>query len=142
MVTQSTLGFGSKISYSSNAGATWVPVAQSEDLNSPEVETGKVKITNNDSPNTSQEYAPGILDPSGIDFQWIYTAAQQAALYTLQTARTVVLWKEIFPDGSGWTWSGWITKIHDETKVENEAIKGHISNQPTTIPTFVATGLS
>lgn len=134
--TQSTLGFGSSI-FKSADGTTFTKIAQSKDLNSPESEVAKVKITNNDSPNNSQEYTPGLTEPGDMEFEWVYTPAQQAALYAHWAARDTLSWREIFPDGSGWVFKGFLTKITNESKTENEAIAGKVSIALTTAAKFM-----
>jgi len=139
MSSDATLGFGSQIYKKNGSDADFVKIAQSKDLNSPESEIAKVKITNNDSPNNSQEYVPGLIDPGSLEFEWIYTKAQQAILYADWAARVAISWKEVFPDGSGWTFTGFLTKISNETKTEDEAIMGKVSITLTTAAVFAAT---
>jgi hypothetical protein len=135
-----TLGFGSIISVATTFAGTYAVVAQSRDLNSPESEVAKVKITNNSSPSNSQEYAAGLIDPGDVEFEWVYSKTQQATLYGYWSATpsTTLFWKEIFPDGSGYTFTGFITKISLETKTENEAITGKVSIALTTSAIFNA----
>jgi hypothetical protein len=67
MSTDFTLGFGSQI-YVSTDGDTYTLIAQSKDINSPSSEVGTVNITNNSSPNFSEEVAAGLYKPGTIDF--------------------------------------------------------------------------
>jgi hypothetical protein len=136
-----TIGFGS-ILKSSPDGTTYAEMAQTVDLDSPETEVGKVKITNNDSPNNSQEYRPGIQDPQAADYKVVYKSATFATLETARLAGTILYWKEIFPDGSGLTWQGYVVKNKITGKTENEALMGEFTVQPITVPTYQASGLS
>jgi hypothetical protein len=143
MSTDFTLGFGSQI-YVSTDGDTYTLIAQSKDLNSPSSEVGTVNITNNSSPNFSEEVAAGLYKPGTIDFEWIYTPTQQATLYGYWNSAPsqTLFFKEIFTDASGWTFSGFLTKIENETKTENEAIMGKVSVQLTVKAVYVSTGLT
>ena len=129
-----TSGFGSSIlmattTYSGGAFTvgTYVKVAQSKDLKSPEPEVGDIKITNNDSPNNSKEYRPGMIEPGETEFDWIYFPSQQATLYATLGDGNIYGWKEVFPDGSNCVWLGYIKKIGIETKTEDEAITGKVT---------------
>ena len=95
--TNATSGFGSQIYVSPN-GSTWTMVGQGKDLKSPEPDLAKVKVTNNSSPNRSQEYIPGIFDPGDLEFELVYESSVQTILAGYFAAATIVQWKEIFPD--------------------------------------------
>jgi hypothetical protein len=141
MSSTAILGFGSEL-YTSPDGTTWTLVGQTVDLNSPASELAKVKITNNSSPNTSQEYTTGIFEPGDMDFEIVYSSAIQEPLYTLFAGRTIQFWKEIFPDTSGWTYKAFISKLENEGKTENEAIHAKVSLALTTVAVYVNGGLS
>ncbi len=129
-MSNATLGFGSQIYKKASGDTDFVKIAQSKDLKSPESEVAKVKITNNDSPTSpgpSQEYIPGMIDPGDMEFDWVYVKAQQKILYAHWAGRDIVQFKEVFPDGSGYTFGGFITKVTNESKTEDEAISGKVS---------------
>jgi hypothetical protein len=139
-----TPGFGSTISYAATTvsggvytvSGTYAKIAQSIDLASPEIEIGDIKLTNNDSPNQSHEYAPGLLEPGEIQFEWIYTPAEQATIYGITGDGNVYSFKETFSDGSNFIWLGWIKKIGVETKTEDNANKGKVTIRCKSKPAF------
>jgi hypothetical protein len=139
-----TQGYGSSISYAAttysagvySVSGSYTKIAQSMDLQSPEDEVGDIKITNNDSPNNSQEYRPGMLDPGEMDFELIYTPAEHLTLHTICGDGNVYAFKEIFADGSNFVWFGWVKKIGVETKTENEAVKSKVTIRTATKPVF------
>lgn len=116
-----TLGFGSTIT------CDGTPVAQTIDLPFPEPETGDAKITNNDSPDFTHEYIPGLIEPGVFEFEVIYKKDQYAGLAAKQAARTIHDWVEEFPDGSGWGFPGYVKKVTGEAPTEDEPIKGTIT---------------
>lgn len=138
MSTTATLGFASKL-FASADGTTYTAIAQTLDLKSPEPDTAKVKITNNDSPGNTQEYVAGLIDPGDSEFETIATPAQMAILYGYFTSRANMYWKETYPDGSGWKWIGFVSKIGEETKTENEAIHAKVSIANTGVALFMST---
>jgi hypothetical protein len=138
MSSDATLGFGSQIYQGLSADSIANKIAQSIDLKSPESEIPKVKITNNDSPANSHEYIPGLTEPGETEFEWVYTKTQQASLFALHDARTHCHFKEVFPDGSGWKFEGWISKVPVTTKTEDEAIHGTVTIILTSRALFMA----
>ena len=130
-MSNAVLGFGTKLNRGTSAAGPFTSMAQSVDVKSPEPEVAKVKVTNNDSPNNSQEYIPGLFDPGDLELEVIYTPTVQAQWYADFAARSVQWYTVVFPDGSGWKFPGFVQKFGDETKTENEAIKAKVTVKPT-----------
>lgn len=138
--TDATLGYGSQLYYRATGGSgTWTKFAQTVDLKGPEPEVGDVKITNNDSPNNTHEYKPGMLEPGTQDFDIVYDKTQCATLYALLGNGTLYDFAEVYPDSAGWTYTGYVKKFATETKTEDEAIKNTVTLKLTTKPVFSAT---
>ncbi|MCG3181195.1 MAG: hypothetical protein BIFFINMI_03570 [Phycisphaerae bacterium] len=117
--TPAVLGFGSKV-YVSTDGETYTQVFYTKDVKSPDAELGMVNITNNDSPNMSEEQAPGIFKAGSYELEGVYTSDGFDTLWGYFTNRTLVYVIELFTDGSGYEFQGWVTKPEVETKTENE----------------------
>jgi hypothetical protein len=137
MSTDATVGYGSTIGYGTD-GTTYTSVAQTVDLAGPEPEIGDVGITNNDSPDNTKEYMPGMIEPGEIEYDVVYKKDVCNTLYTMFGDGTTYYWKETFPDGSTWTFKGYLKKFGTETKTEDEAIKNTISIKLTNKPVFTA----
>lgn len=134
--SDATVGFGSIIK------CDGTKVAQSVDLPMPEPETGDVKFTNNDSPDNTHEYMPGLIEPGEFEFDVVYAADGYNSIYAKQMARTTHNWSEVFPDGSGWTFRGYVKKCTGEAPTEDEAIKGTFTIKVTGKPVHLASGAS
>ncbi len=139
MPTNSTLGYASQLYHAPTGTTTWVKFAASIDLKGPEPEVGDVKITNNDSPGNTHEYKPGMIEPGTQEFDVIYNKTQAAAIYATFGDGNIYDYAEVYPDGAGWTFSGYLKKFGTETKTEDEAIKNQITLKLTTKPVFSAT---
>lgn len=139
------LGFGSKLYRSATGTGTYTLIAQTKDLKTPETEVPAIKITNNSSPNNSQEYTPAnIREPGEIEYEAVYFATGFQTLWTDHTSipATVAYYQEVFTDGSGQLFQAWPMKVGVETKTENEANIAKFTLKLTTFPTYQASGLS
>lgn len=137
MASLYTVGFGSAIYYSAD-GTTYTKIAQSRDLKGPNPEVGDIKLTNNDSPNNTKEYAPGMIEPGEIDFELVYDKAQAATLYAMFGDGLIHFWREVYADGSKWEFKGYIKKFGTETKTEDEANTTTVTIKLTNKPVFTA----
>ncbi len=138
MPTDSTLGFGSILAYSS-AGTTYTAIAQTVDLSGPEPEIGDVKITNNDSPNRTHEYHPGgLIEPGEMDFQVVYKKSVCATLYAMFGDEINYFWRETYPDGSKWDFKGYLKKFGTEAPTEDDKMTNTMTLKLTNKPVFTA----
>jgi hypothetical protein len=138
-----TVGYGSKIymaTITMPAGTigTYTAIAQTKDLKGPEPEVGDIKITNNDSPNNTKEYAPGMIEPGEMSFEMVYTKTQATTLFAAFGDGNTYSFKELYVDGSTTIFPGFIKKIGIETKTEDEANMAHITIKLTGKPVFTA----
>jgi hypothetical protein len=145
MGTDATLGYGSQLysrpisgSGSGSGASTWTKFAATIDLKGPEPEIGDVKITNNDSPNRSHEYKAGggLIEPGSQDFECVYNKTEQARIYAMFGDGNDYEFAEVYPDGAGWTYTGYLKKPGVETKTEDEAIHSTLTIKLTTKPQF------
>jgi hypothetical protein len=131
------LGFGSAISYALLTAGTYntpsgayTLVAQTLDLMTPKPETPKIKVTNNQSPNNSHEYAAGgLTEPGDTEFDVIFVKSEHLTLLQMQGNGIIYSWKETFLDGTNYTWPGFVASASVETKTEDEANKGKLKIQ-------------
>ena len=79
MPTTYTVGYGSQIYYGTRGGTPATKVAQTRDIKGPSPEVGDVKLTNNDSPNNTKEYGPGMLEPGEVDWECLDQTIYQRA---------------------------------------------------------------
>jgi len=124
-----TVGYGSTLSWSTTIGGSYTPVAQTRDLSSPEATIGKINLTNNDSPNNTKEYKPGMIDPGESDFKVVYKKDQYAVLYAKFGDGIIYYWKEVFPDGSNIIWPGYLSKCKVTGETEDKELIGEMAIQ-------------
>lgn len=136
-MSTATVGYGSTLAFSL-LGTTYTDIAQTVDLTGPEPEVGEVGITNNDSPDNTKEYIPGMIEPGEIEFEVVYTKTQAAALYALFGDGNVYFWRETYPDGSKWEFKGFLNAFGTEAPTEDEAIRNTVGIKVTNKPTFTA----
>jgi hypothetical protein len=89
------LGKGTKIFVADADGTTFHAIAQPMEVPMPKRMAKKVKVTNQDSPNRSEEYIPGLSDQDSLkaEYLWSEAAEKQAnALY-----RKVRNWRIVYP---------------------------------------------
>jgi hypothetical protein len=134
-----TPGYGSTLAYAVITGGSpgaYNHIGQSVDLGGPSPEVGDIKVTNNDSPNNTHEYGPGMIEPGVIEFELVYESTVLEALYALFGNGIIYSFQETFPDNSYWTFTGYFKKFGTETKTEDDAIKNKISIKVTGKPVF------
>lgn len=133
-----TVGYGSILAWSATEGGTYAAIAQTRDLPGPEPEVGDVNITNNDSPDNTKEYIPGMIEPGELDFELVYKKAVCATLYGMFGNQVVYWWKETFLDGSTWKFPGYLKKFGTETETEDKEIQNNVTIKLTGKPVFAA----
>ena len=137
--TNATLGYGSQLYCAPTGTTTWTKFAASRDLKGPEPEVGDVKITNNDSPANTHEYLPGMIEPGTQELDVVYNKTQCAAVYGKFGDGNKYDFAEVYPDGAGWTYTGYFKKFGTEGKTEDGEITNTITLKITTKPVFSAT---
>jgi hypothetical protein len=138
MASDATVGYGSVLSTSATQGGTYTDIAQTVDLTGPEPEVGEINITNNDSPDNTKEYLPGMIEPGEMSFEVIYSSAQAEDLYTMFGDGLVHWFKETYPDGGSWTFPGFLNAFGSEAPTEDEAIRNTVGIKLTGKPVFAA----
>lgn len=117
MTTEAALGYGTLLQRWS--GAAWVTTAEQVNVNGPSLSSDDVEVTNHDSPNSTKEYIPALLDTGEISFDgnFIPSNASQQQLLADQVARTVSDWRIVLPDAvllanrTKWTFEGYIKTL-------------------------------
>ena len=110
------IGHGKHIAHSAD-GVTYSDVAGTIEVNLPERELGAAEITNDDSPDFTKEYMPGMYEPGTVSFTYRYNKTGFAALEAIYQLATVAatrgsatkFWKVTLPDGSESTFKGFLT---------------------------------
>ena len=137
MSSDATPGYGAQLGYSTT-GSDYTNIAQTVDLTGPEPEVGEVGITNNDSPDNTKEYMPGMIEPGTQEFELIYKKSVCNTLYGMFGNGITYFWKLEYPDGSSWTFKGFLKSFGTEAPTEDEAMKNTIGIKLTNKPTFQA----
>jgi len=135
--SSATMAYGSVIAYS-ETDSSYDPIAQSKDLAGPAPEVGDVNITNNDSPDNTKEYHPGMIEPGELEFQLVYKKDVCAELYGLLGDETVYYWQETWPDGSTWKFKGYIKSFGTEGETEDGMLENSCTIKLTNKPVFAA----
>ena len=138
------VAYGSIISYatftnmSSGTVGTYNKVAQSVDLDSPLPEVGDINLTNNDSPNNTKEYFPGMVEPGDLDFDVVFFASAHVPILNMVGNQIIYSWKETFTDGTTCVFPGYVKSAGVTGKTENEALKGKIKVKLTGAAVYTA----
>ena len=122
--TNATVGYNSQLFVAPITGTTigtYTKIAQTRDISTPEEEIGDIDVTNNDSPDNTKEYRPGMIDPGSIDFEAVYESTQWLAICDMFGDGAVYAWKEVLADGMTALFKGWVSKRSIDTKTDNEA---------------------
>lgn len=143
MGTPSTysVGYGSKIEFATDTNGTpgtYTKIGQTKDIKGPDSEVGDVKVTNNDSPDNTKEYGPGMIEPGVIGWDLVYEKTDFATLYALFGDGNKYFWRETFADGSTMVAPGYLKKLPIVTKTEDEANMVSVEVKLTGKPVFTA----
>jgi len=139
--TKYTVGYGSKVYYATNTAGTpgsYTVIGQTLDIKGPDSEVGDIKLTNNDSPYNTKEYAPGMVEPGTIGWEMVFDDTIHATLYALFGNQTLYFWKEVFTDGSTMVAPGYLKKLPITTKTEDEADMVSVEVKLTGLAVFTA----
>jgi hypothetical protein len=139
--TPAVKAFGSILYYApivSGAPGTWVEIAYTEDLKTPDIEVGDIKITNNQSPNNTHEYMPGLIEGGTVEYDIVYTSSVAGTLYGLLDAATTYAWQEVYPDGAAMVWFGYVKGFGIEGKTEDGDLKNKMKVKVCSKPTFTS----
>lgn len=138
MSSNATKAYGASLSYAPVFGSSYyVPIAQTVDLGGPQPEVGEIKITNNDSPNNTQEYIPGLIEPGDYEFQIIYEKNACSTIYSLMDAETIYEWRVTFPDGAKWEFDGFVKGFGTEGQTDDGVLTTTMSIKVTGKPVFM-----
>lgn len=88
-----TIGYGDTLEWSTDAGLTWTAVEELKTCDLPTSSVEKQARTHMSSPNRTKEYTPGLIDINDVAFTINYNATDYAALFSLEQAGTVALWR-------------------------------------------------
>jgi len=99
----STIGYGDTLEWSTDAGATWTAVSELKTCDLPTHSVEKIERTHMGSPNRTKEYTPGLRDSGDLSFTFNFNSADYDALYSLEVAGTVVMWKHTLSTNDGET---------------------------------------
>jgi len=127
---EAIIGFGKQIAYCDTVNGTYIKVAGSQDITTPERELGKAETTNDDSEDFTKDYQPALYEPGTASFKYVYGATQYAALDAVFLLATVAatrpqatkFWKVTLPDGATKTFKGFLTKHSDPLEMEGTVI--------------------
>ena len=135
MGSDATPGYGAQLGYGTD-GNSYTSILQTVDLGGPEPEVGAVGITNNDSPDNTKEYMPGMVEPGEMEFEVVYKKSVCAAVYALHGDGVTYFWKLTYPDGSHWTFKGFVTTFGTEAPTEEGAMKNTVGIKLTNKPVY------
>jgi hypothetical protein len=99
----STIGYSDKLEWSTDNGLTWTAVAELKTAGLPTHTVEKVDRTHMGSPDRTKEYTPGLRDTNDVSFTFNFNSTDYEALYALEVAGTVVMWKHTLAPEEGTT---------------------------------------
>ena len=117
------IGFGTALSYSTDGGTTYVPLAGIKSITPPKKKIGDVPIETMDSAtvngNPATDFIPGWVDVGEVDAKIVFNKTTYSTLTGLVgTAGTH--FKIIKSDGSGYAFVGYINELGDPTPLKTE----------------------
>lgn len=134
---ESTLGYGTKFSYSEDGGSTYTEIANVQKIKPPDEEVNDVKKTGLNSPDRTHEYKPGLIEPGLVEITLYFKASVTDTLYGLRL-REDLTFRITYPDGnstgSKLDFDGYMKGIkNDEIEAEGDVMQTF---------TFKVTGLA
>jgi hypothetical protein len=122
-----TIGYGGVLEYATVGGSNWAALAQTKEIDVPDIKVKAVDKTNNDSPNATMERFPGLIDPGQAKVTLVYKKSVYVTLLTL--LRVVKDWRITFSDATSTaTFTGFIVNLArksplDETEMLDVTIE-------------------
>lgn len=92
---QAVVGYAEEGGDGTEEGA-YTAVAEILSFTSPKAERGKVKTTNNETPDDTHEYIPGYSEPGDTEMECHMTDADFCTLDGFRQAGTILSWKTIY----------------------------------------------
>ncbi|WP_320178122.1 phage tail tube protein [Roseovarius pacificus] len=89
----STIGYGDELEWSTDGGDTWTEVKELVTCDVPTHSVDKHERTHMKSPGRTKEYTPGLRDVNDVSFSFNFSSVDYEALFTLETAGTVAMWR-------------------------------------------------
>lgn len=106
--TQAAIGYGSLFAVSTDNGATYVDLAEVNEITPPSSTFDMVDATHMQSPNSDREFIIGLNDPGEASFEMNFVPGSAADLkiQSIKAARARIKCRITFPNGVTWTFSG------------------------------------
>ncbi|HQY88825.1 MAG TPA: hypothetical protein PK402_09210 [Tepidisphaeraceae bacterium] len=142
MSDQPQINHGKQLSFCDTVDGEYTHVAKTQDWNLPDSELGASEFTNDDSPNFTKQYQPGMYEPGTVEGTYVYTddafeimqelferGKDEANRAADAETPVTVFWKAELPSGAVASWQGFVTKNglpmdgQDETTVSEFAIQ-------------------
>ncbi|MBV8781387.1 MAG: hypothetical protein JO353_08320 [Phycisphaerae bacterium] len=133
--TGAIIGAGSSLAYSATSGGSYSALSELIKIGFPKSSVAKIKATNMQSLNLTSEYIAGFKDTAELSFEANYLKADMTTYQT--QLRVQQWWKITLPDGSTFTFPGFLAEIDGDTEAEAKiTVKGKL--QVTGAITWVA----
>jgi hypothetical protein len=111
MASNGNTGFGLKLYYGTTAGTAGTAFAQIQDVSGPTESVNDVELTNNDSPDSCEEYIPGLTNGGEVSFDLVFNGSNHPqAIRGVSKVFTLVIPKSIATatQDTQVSWSGYV----------------------------------
>lgn len=109
-MSNAVISVGTKF-YKKTASLTYTPIAEITAIDGPSVSRDTIDVTSLDSTGGYKEYVPGFRDSGEISLTMNFTSNTYEIMLEDFENDNLVNYKIETPDGSTWTFSGYVTEV-------------------------------
>ena len=141
-MSDGNVGLGATIGYGDGGSPeSFTTVAEVKSFSGPGFSRESVDFTHMESANDYMEYKPGMKDGGEVTFEGNYipdaaTHDATTGLLSIFEAGTVGNWQLTFPDGSDFTFAGFITALEPSIGGVNDPVSMSVTIKVTGKPTL------
>ncbi|ODA67673.1 hypothetical protein A7A08_01708 [Methyloligella halotolerans] len=106
--SEALIGYGNLYEVSEDDGDTWFTVGETVDITPPEMSVGEEEVTHTQSPDSTREFIPTLIDPGSMSFgiNWIPGNPTEVKIVGWKVQRKKLMHRVTYPNGVVWTWKG------------------------------------
>lgn len=132
------LGLGTKFQREGATAGTFVDVAQVASITPPQSEADDVEIEELDPTDGFKRFLPGLIDAGEVPLTLNFDPADtgHTALLTDHQTRATKNYRIVLPDGSQWTFSGYVKSFAPQEIAAGEVIQAEVTIKVSGKPTL------
>lgn len=119
-MTVAGIGFGSLLKVS--IASVWTTIGEQADVTPPGVSVDSIDATHEESPGSTREFIPGLIDSGEVsaEIHYVPTGTAEEQLYAM--LGTTQLCRNVFPSGAYAEYSAFITSMEPETPIDDKMV--------------------